>query len=46
MEPGFHMNKKHWNTVKVNGALDDNMVMMLIDISYDLVFKSLKKSER
>ena len=46
IEAAYHMNKKHWNTVRVNGALDEAMVRMLIDISYDLVFKGLKKSER
>ncbi len=44
--PGFHMNKKHWNTVFVDGTIPDKEIMELIDHSYDLVFKRLKKSDR
>lgn len=44
--PGYHMNKKHWNTVIVDGSLSDNLVRELIDKSYALVFCKLKKSER
>jgi len=39
--PGFHMNKKHWNTVSFEGRLSDNLLRELIDHSYDLVYKSL-----
>lgn len=46
IKPGYHMNKIHWNTVEIDGTIDDNMIEMLIDISYDLVFKGLKKKER
>lgn len=46
IKPGYHMNKKHWNTVEVDDSIDDNIIKMLIDISYDLVFKGLKKKER
>lgn len=42
--PGFHMNKKHWNTVYINGSLTDKQVLEMIDHSYYLVFNSLKKS--
>ncbi len=44
--PGYHMNKKHWNTVLVDGAIPDEEVYMLIDHSYELVLKGLKKPER
>ncbi len=44
--PGYHMNKKHWNTVYVDGSLTDDMVKELIDKSYKLVFSKLKKSEK
>lgn len=44
--PGFHMNKKHWNSVDFEGSLDGNLLKHLIDHSYDQVVKSLKKSER
>lgn len=40
--PGYHMNKTHWNTVIIDGLKRD-LVLQLIDHSYDLVFKSLTK---
>ena len=46
IEPGYHLNKKHWNTVLVDGSIDDGQMYWLIDLSYDLVFKGLKKSEK
>lgn len=42
--PGYHMNKKHWNTVIVNGELSEGELRELIDHSYELVFGSLPKS--
>lgn len=44
--PGYHMNKRHWNTVFANRELDDQYLMTLIDHSYDLVFHGLTKKER
>jgi predicted DNA-binding protein (MmcQ/YjbR family) len=41
--PGYHMSKKHWNTVKINKQVPDAMVRELILHSYDLVFTSLTK---
>jgi predicted DNA-binding protein (MmcQ/YjbR family) len=35
--PGYHMNKKHWNTVNLKGALPRSLVKKLVDCSYDLV---------
>ena len=46
IQPGWHMNKKHWNTVDFEGSLDGRMLRELIDHSYELVAQSLKKSER
>lgn len=46
IKPGYHMNKTHWNTVEIDGSIEDKIIKMLIDISYDLVFKGLKKKER
>ena len=43
IKPGYHMNKKHWNTVDMNGRLPAKQLRELIDHSYDLVFKSLPK---
>ena len=37
--PGFHMNKKHWNTVMVDGMLSANQLKEMIDHSYALVLK-------
>jgi predicted DNA-binding protein (MmcQ/YjbR family) len=42
--PGYHMNKKHWNTVYMNGSLSNSQLQEMIDHSYDLVFKSLSKT--
>ncbi|MCH7415357.1 MmcQ/YjbR family DNA-binding protein [Belliella sp. R4-6] len=41
--PGYHMNKKHWNTVIFNSGLSDKFILQLVDHSYDLVFDSLSK---
>jgi predicted DNA-binding protein (MmcQ/YjbR family) len=46
VKPGYHMNKKHWNTLALDGSLPDSELERLIDHSYTLVFKKLKKSER
>ena len=41
---GFHMNKKHWNTVSINSSdVSDDLVRELINHSYDLVVKGLTK---
>lgn len=42
--PGYHMNKKHWNTVNYNQNLKDSFLEELIDHSYQLVFSSLPKA--
>ena len=44
--PGYHMNKKHWNTVSMNGSLTSKQLRELIDHSYELVFKSLPEKAR
>lgn len=44
--PGFHMNKKHWNTVYLNGSLKMALIRELIDHSYELVLKSLPKNQQ
>ncbi|WP_435264018.1 MmcQ/YjbR family DNA-binding protein [Tenacibaculum sp. nBUS_03] len=43
INPGFHMNKKHWNTVILNNDVSDNFAFELIDHSYNLVVKGLTK---
>jgi predicted DNA-binding protein (MmcQ/YjbR family) len=44
--PGWHMNKRHWNTVTVDGELQDRLVRELIEDSYDLVVAGLPRAER
>jgi predicted DNA-binding protein (MmcQ/YjbR family) len=39
VQPGYHMNKKHWNTVTLDGSLTRQMLQVFIDNSYDLVKK-------
>ncbi|WP_334055737.1 MmcQ/YjbR family DNA-binding protein [Polaribacter sp. P097] len=44
---GFHMNKKHWNTVLINDSdVSDQLVFQLIDHSYDLVVQGLTKKAK
>jgi len=42
--PGYHMNKKHWNTVDIEHGIPDAELRKMIDHSYDLVASSLPKS--
>ena len=44
--PGYHMNKQHWNSVILDGSIPENQLIDMIDNSYDLVVKGLKKAER
>ena len=44
--PGYHMNKKHWNSVVIDGLLPDSLIFEMIDESYHLVVKSLSKKLR
>lgn len=44
---GYHMNKKHWNTVIIEDSdVDEETVRELIDHSYDLIYKKLTKKQR
>ena len=43
IKPGWHMSKTHWNTIEINRDVPDSLIKELIDLSYDLVFKSLTK---
>jgi predicted DNA-binding protein (MmcQ/YjbR family) len=43
VEPGYHMNKKHWNTVVVDGVIPDGEMRAMIDHSYELVARILSK---
>ena len=46
VQPGYHMNKKHWNTVSVNADVSHEMILQMVDDSYELVIKSLTKKQR
>jgi predicted DNA-binding protein (MmcQ/YjbR family) len=46
IRPGYHQNKRHWNTVTLDGSVEDDVVRGLIADSYDLVFAGLPRSVR
>ena len=46
VKPGYHMNKKHWNTIIADGSTNDSLLKEWIDHSYQLVISSLPKSVR
>jgi predicted DNA-binding protein (MmcQ/YjbR family) len=46
VRPGYHMNKKHWNTVLVNSDVSHEMIFQMVDDSYALVVNSLTKKLR
>jgi predicted DNA-binding protein (MmcQ/YjbR family) len=41
--PGYHMNKKHWNTILINGSVPDKIIYSWIKDSYELVVAGLPK---
>jgi len=44
--PGYHLNKRHWNTVIIDGSLPDRMIKDMIEDSYDLIVSKLPRSRR
>ena len=44
--PGYHMNKRHWNTVILDGTIPDAEILAMIDDSYNLVVQGLPKARR
>ncbi len=46
IQPGYHMNKVHWNTVMMDGSLSQKLILELIDHSYQLVVDKLPKSKK
>jgi len=46
VRPGYHMNKKHWNTVEIASGIPDIELRKMIDHSYELVVKPLTKKAR
>lgn len=43
IRPGYHMNKKHWNTIDISDAVDSKLLKQLVDDSYQLVYDKLPK---
>ena len=43
---GYHLNKRHWNTVTIDGSIDDQMIADMIEDSYDLVVSKLSRGHR
>ena len=46
IRPGYHQNKRHWNTVELDGSVEDDVVRGLIEDSYDLVVAGLRRAVR
>ncbi len=46
VKPGYHMNKKHWNTITVDGSISDDMLKNFIDESYDIVVMGLSHKQQ
>jgi len=46
IQPGYHMNKKHWNTVIIDGSVSTSLLKEMIDDSYKLIVQSLPKKTR
>ena len=46
VNPGYHLNKRHWNTVTIDGSLPDTLVADMVEDSYDLVVSKLPRSTR
>ena len=45
VQPGYHMNKAHWNTITLDGTVPAKKIFEWIDDSYNLVVSGLKKSD-
>ena len=46
VQPGYHMNKKHWNTVLIDGSVPDRQLKTWVDASYELVVLGLTKKQK
>ncbi len=46
VQPGYHMNKKHWNTIYLDGSISDELLISWIDNSYNLVVDNLTKAKK
>ena len=46
VQPGYHMNKKHWNTVILDGSVPEGEILRMIDMSYALVVSGMPRASR
>ena len=46
VKPGYHMNKKLWNTIDIDGSIDEELILKWIDDSYRLIVEKLPKKDR
>jgi predicted DNA-binding protein (MmcQ/YjbR family) len=46
VSPGYHLNKRHWNTVVLDGSLPDQTVREMVEDSYDLIVSALPRARR
>ena len=46
IQPGYHMNKKHWNTITLDGSIPEEEIKKFIEHSYNLIVKKLRKKEK
>jgi predicted DNA-binding protein (MmcQ/YjbR family) len=46
IRPGYHLNKRHWNTITLDGSIPDEIVFDMIEDSYDLVVAGLPRAKR
>jgi predicted DNA-binding protein (MmcQ/YjbR family) len=44
--PGYHLNKRHWNTIALDGSVPDDVVRDMLEDSYDLVVAGLPRAKR
>jgi predicted DNA-binding protein (MmcQ/YjbR family) len=46
VRPGWHMDKRHWNTIVCDGTIDDDLIVSMVEDSYDLVVAGLPRARR
>jgi predicted DNA-binding protein (MmcQ/YjbR family) len=46
IRPGYHLNKRHWNTITLDGSLTDEMIFEMLEDSYDLVVAGMPRAKR
>jgi predicted DNA-binding protein (MmcQ/YjbR family) len=46
IRPGYHLNKRHWNTITLDGSISDDIVFEMLEDSYDLVVAGLSRAQR